>query len=92
MNVLDGNDHDNELKEEKLRVIRHKENFKVVRSCISPYAHCYEISSNYENSNLIEFWQDKRLSRSLGGFALFIDLYDPCLILNYIISYLIKGF
>ena len=31
MNVLDGNDHDNELKEEKLRAIRHKEFLKWFR-------------------------------------------------------------
>ena len=75
-----------------------KEIFKVVRSEFFSYIHCYNISSNYEKgithsvSNLAEFWQDKNLSRSLGGFALFIDPYDHCLILNYIISYLIKDF
>ena len=32
MNVLNGNDHDNEIKEEKSRVTRHKKIFKVVQS------------------------------------------------------------
>ena len=48
MSVLDDNDHDKELKEEKLRVTRHKIFFKVVQSEYFSYVHCDNISSNYE--------------------------------------------
>ena len=42
-----------------------------------------------------QIWQSFGKIKSLlviGGFALFIDTYDHCLILNYIILYLIKDF
>ena len=59
--ILGGDDHVNELKEEKLKITRHKEIFKVVQSEYFSYVHCYSISSNYEKgithsvSNLAEF-------------------------------------
>ena len=46
--ILGGDDHVNELKEEKLKITRHKEIFKVVQSEYFSYVHCYSISSNYE--------------------------------------------
>ena len=68
MGVLDDNDHDNELNEDKLKIIRCKEVFKVVQSEYFSYIHCYNISSNYGKGitrlvlNLAEFWQDMSFS------------------------------
>ena len=100
--ILGGDDHVNEIKEEKLKVTRHKKIFKVVQSEYFSYVYYYSISFNYEKgithsvSNLAEFWQGEKKKRRrslvMGGFALFIDPYDHYLILNFIISYLIKGF
>ena len=59
--VLDDYDHDDELNNDKMRIIRCKEIFKLVQSKYFSYFHCYVISSNYKKgithsvSNLAEF-------------------------------------
>ena len=79
MDVLNGNDHDNEFKEKKWRITRYKEIFKVVQSEYFSYVYCYFIFSNYEKgiTHSVSIWQSFGKIQSLlvtGGLC---PIYRP---------------